>query len=55
MFCGQRIIKQGATVTVHQDLCIEDLVREALVPKGRDSDVLVGPDLTQNIEVSLGN
>ena len=22
MFCGQRILKQGATVTVHQDLCI---------------------------------
>ena len=34
MFCGQRIIKQGATVTVHQDLCIEDL-HEALIPKGR--------------------
>ena len=29
MFCGQRIIKQGATVLVHQDLCIEDL-HEAL-------------------------
>ena len=29
MFCGQRIMKQGATVTVHQDLCIEDL-HEAL-------------------------
>ena len=25
LFCGQRIMKQGATVTVHQDLCIEDL------------------------------
>ena len=25
MFCGQRILKQGATVTVHQDFCIEDL------------------------------
>ena len=29
MFFGQRIIKQGATVTVHQALCIEDL-HEAL-------------------------
>ena len=46
MFCGQRIIKQGATVTVHQDLCIEDL-HEALIPKGKDSDALVGPDLTE--------
>ena len=25
MFCGQRIPKQGVSVTVHQDLCIEDL------------------------------
>ena len=46
MFCGQRIIKQGATVTVHQDLCVEDL-HEALIPKGKDSDALVGPDLTE--------
>ena len=46
MFCGQRIIKQGATVTVHQDLCIEDL-HEALIPKGKDSDALVGADLTE--------
>ena len=46
MFCGQRIIKQGATVMVHQDLCIEDL-HEALIPKGMDSDALVGPDLTE--------
>ena len=38
MFCGQRIIKQGTTVTVHQDLCIEDMhLHEALV----------GPDLTE--------
>ena len=44
MFCGQRIIKQGATVTVHQDLCIEDL-HEALIPKGKDTDSLVGPDV----------
>ena len=44
MFCGQRIIKQGATVTVHQDLCIEDL-HEALIPK--DGDALVGADLTE--------
>ena len=36
MFCGQRIIKQGATVTV-----------EALIPKGKDSDALVGADLTE--------
>ena len=46
MFCGQRIIKQGATVTAHQDLCIEDL-HEALIPKGKDSDALVGADLTE--------
>ena len=46
MFCGQRIIKQGATVMVHQDLCIEDL-HEALIPKGKDSDALVGADLTE--------
>ena len=46
MFCRQRIIKQGATVTVHQDLCIEDL-HEALIPKGKDSDALVGADLTE--------
>ena len=46
MFCGQRIIKQGATVSVHQDPCIEDL-HEALVTKGKDSDVLVGSDLTE--------
>ena len=39
-------IKQGATVTVHQDLCIEDL-HEALIPKGKDSDALVGADLTE--------
>ena len=53
MFCGQRIIKQGATVTVHQDLCIEDL-HEALIPKGKDSDALVGADLTE-YRVSLGS
>ena len=29
MFCDQRILKQGATVTVHQDICTEDL-HEAL-------------------------
>ena len=46
MFCGQRIIKQGATVMVHQDLCIEDL-HEALIPKGNDGDALVGADLTE--------
>ena len=46
MFCGQRIIKQGTTVTVHQDLCIEDL-HEALIPKGKDTDSLVGFDLTE--------
>ena len=46
MFCGQRIIKQGATVTVHQDLYMEDL-HEALIPKGKDSDALVGADLTE--------
>ena len=46
MLCGQRIIKQGATVTVHQDLCIEDR-HEALIPKGKDSDALVGADLTE--------
>ena len=46
MFCGQRILKQGATVTVHQDLCIEDL-HEAFIPKGKDTDPLVGPDLTE--------
>ena len=46
MFCGQRIIKQGATVLVHQDLCIEDL-HEALIPKGNDGDALVGADLTE--------
>ena len=46
MFCGQRIIKQGATLTVHQDFCIEDL-HEALIPKGKDSDALVGADLTE--------
>ena len=34
MFCGQRILKQGATVTVHQNRCIEDL-HEALIPKGQ--------------------
>ena len=39
MFCGQRIIKQGATVMVHQDLCIEDL-HEALIPKGKNSDAM---------------
>ena len=42
----QRIIKQGATVMVHQDLCIEDL-HEALIPKGNDGDALVGADLTE--------
>ena len=36
----------GATVTVHQDLSIEDL-HEALIPKGKDSDALVGADLTE--------
>ena len=46
MFCGQRIIKQGATVIVHQDLCIEDL-HEALIPKGNDGDALTGADLTE--------
>ena len=46
MFCGQRIIKQGATVTVHQDLRIEDL-HEASIPKGKDTASLVGPDLTE--------
>ena len=33
-------------MTVHQDLCIEDL-HEALIPKGKDSDALVGADLTE--------
>ena len=51
MFCGQRIIKQGATVMVHQDLCIEDL-HEALIPKGKDSDALVGSDLRDSPEHS---
>ena len=46
MLCGQRIIKQGATVTIHQDLCSEDL-HEALIPKGKDTDSLLGPDLTE--------
>ena len=46
MFCGQRILKQGASVTVHQDLCIEDL-HEALILKGKDTDPLVRPDLTE--------
>ena len=46
MFCGQRILKPGATVPVHQDLCIEDL-HEALILKGRDADPLLGPDLTE--------
>ena len=46
MFCGQRILKQGASVTVLQELCIEDL-HEALIPKGKDTDPLVGPDLTE--------
>ena len=31
---------------MHQDLCIEDL-HEALTPKGKDTDPLVGPDLTE--------
>ena len=53
MFCGQRIVKQGATVTVHQDLCVEDL-HEALVLKVKDSDALVGPDLTE-YEAPLGS
>ena len=39
MLCGQRILKPGATVTVHLDLCIEDL-HEALSPKGMDTDPL---------------
>ena len=34
MFCGQRSLKQGATVIV----CIEDL-REGLIPKGKDTDL----------------
>ena len=33
-------------MTVHQDLCTEDL-HEALIPKGKDSDALVGSDLTE--------
>ena len=33
-------------MTVHQDLCIEDL-HEALVYKEKDSDAVVGPDLTE--------
>ena len=49
MFCGLRIIKQGAT-KVPQWLfirtCIEDL-HEALIPKGKDIDALVGADLTE--------
>ena len=44
--CGQRILKQGAAITVHQDLCIEDL-HEALIAKGKDTDLLIGPDLTE--------
>ena len=52
MFCGQRITKQGATVTVRQDLCIKDL-REPLIPKGKDKDIdaLIGPDLTEHRSV----
>ena len=33
-------------MTVHQGLCIEDL-HEALIPKGKGSDALVGSDLTE--------
>ena len=33
-------------MTVRQDLCIEDL-HEALISKGKDTDSLVGPDLTE--------
>ena len=45
-FCGQRFLKKGATVTVHQNLYVEDL-HDALIPKGKDTDPLVGPDLTE--------
>ena len=37
-------MKQGAAVTAHQDLCVEDL-HEAL--KDKDTDSLAGPDLTE--------
>ena len=46
MFCGQRILKQGTTITVHQDLCIENL-HESLIPKRKDTELLIGPDLTE--------
>ena len=46
MFRGQRILKQCASVTIHQDLCIEDF-HEAPFPKGKDMDPPVGPDLTE--------
>ena len=51
MFCGQRILKQGASVTVHEDLCIEDL-HEALIPKGKDTDILVG-QTSQSTEADM--
>ena len=46
IFCGQRTIKQGSTVVVRQDLCIDDL-HEPLTPNGKDTDSLVGPDLVE--------
>ena len=54
MFCGQRIIRQGATATVHQDLCIEDL-HEALIRNGNSVevsesslDILVGDTISSD-------
>ena len=52
MFCGQRLVRQGDTVVVHQDWCIVDLV-EGLTPKGRKTPrSLTRPDI-QSTEVSL--
>ena len=51
VFCGQKILKQGATVTVYPDLRIEDL-HEALRPKGKQN--LSSDQILLSIEVSLG-
>ena len=42
MFCGQRIIKQGATVLVHQHLCIEDLHEALMRPVGASVAQMMG-------------
>eukprot|EP00971_Amphidinium_carterae_P097367 1926586-Amphidinium_carterae.1 len=43
MFCGQRIVKQGDCIVVHQDVAVDDLFG-GIVPKGVPDDHKLDPE-----------